>query len=252
MDRAAAGYGDASDREVSGRAGAIGTSRGYAFGKRVVDLVVGGALLVAASPVMALIALLIKLDSRGPVIFAQARVGATPGAGGAGPISSLPTFTCYKFRTMYHGASPTLHQEFFRAYIVGDHERMASLQPDPAAPAMFKLAGDPRVTRVGRWLRKLSLDELPQLWNVVKGDMSLVGPRPPIPYEVEMYAPAHLVRLVVKPGITGLWQVSGRGELGFEEMLRLDIEYIERRSLWLDLKILALTLPTVLLRSGAR
>jgi lipopolysaccharide/colanic/teichoic acid biosynthesis glycosyltransferase len=122
---------------------------------------------------------------------------------------------------------------------------------DTADGRVYKLVTDKRVTRVGRWLRRTSLDELPQLWNVLRGEMSLVGPRPPTPYEVSQYGPEHFRRLAVKPGITGLWQVSGRSTTTFEEMVALDLEYIRRRSLWLDLKILLKTIPAVFSARGA-
>jgi len=117
---------------------------------------------------------------------------------------------------------------------------------------MFKLNGDPRVTRIGKFLRRTSLDELPQFWNVLRGEMSLVGPRPPIPYEVEMYSEKSMTRLAAIPGLTGLWQMEGRGELGFTEMVKLDLEYIQRQSLWLDIKILFGTIPAVLMSKGAK
>lgn len=134
----------------------------------------------------------------------------------------------------------------------GDHEKMAAIQPDKDGADMFKLNGDPRVTSIGSFLRKTSLDELPQLWNVLKGEMSLVGPRPPITYEVQNYSEESMGRLATVPGLTGLWQMTGRGELGFDEMVELDLEYIENRSLWLDIKILFGTVPAVLLSKGAK
>jgi lipopolysaccharide/colanic/teichoic acid biosynthesis glycosyltransferase len=152
---------------------------------------------------------------------------------------------------MWTNVDQKLHRQYMEAYIAGDQVKMANLQPDPKAAISFKLAGDPRVTKFGRFLRQTSLDELPQLWNVIKGNMSLVGPRPPIAYEVEMYSLYHLQRLATIPGITGLWQVNGRCELGFDDMLRLDVKYIKNQSLILDLKILLLTPRAIISQKGA-
>ncbi len=202
---------------------------------RILDLTVAVAMLIVLAPFLAVIAIAIKLDSSGPVLFRQRRIGR-----------SLAPFTVMKFRTMTHGASHETHKRFVVGLITGEQPEATS-QRGPR----FKLAGDPRVTRVGRLLRRSSLDELPQLWNVIRGEMSLVGPRPPIPYEVEHYPPHWFERFAVKPGVTGLWQVSGRSELTLEEMVRLDVEYVHRRSLWLDLSILLKTIPAVLSARGA-
>src|SRR5215210_5739109 len=203
--------------------------------KRAFDIVVAALALVLLSPLWALMAVLIKLDSKGPVLYRQERVGMDG-----------RVFLFLKFRTMRTGADDRIHREYQRQYIEGRPETNLgdSLRP------VYKLHDDPRVTRTGRWLRRTSLDELPQLLNVLRGDMSLVGPRPPIPYEVEAYALWHRKRLDMKPGMTGLWQVSGRNRLSFDEMVRLDLFYIENWSLWLDLKIMLRTLP-VLLRGEA-
>jgi lipopolysaccharide/colanic/teichoic acid biosynthesis glycosyltransferase len=217
--------------------------------KRLIDVVISGSTLIVLLPFLGLIGALIKLDSSGPAIFKQTRVGARRVRHAGQSVWRQSTFTAYKFRSMYHRTSADVHQQFFRAYIDDDRSAMAALQKDPSSN-VFKLTRDRRVTRFGRLLRHASLDELPQLWNVFKGDMSLVGPRPPIPYEVEMYSPAHMRRLSAKPGITGLWQVSGRGHVTFEDMVRLDVQYIEDWSVWLDLKILLLTVPVVLRRRG--
>jgi exopolysaccharide biosynthesis polyprenyl glycosylphosphotransferase len=203
--------------------------------KRVFDIAVATLALVLLSPLWVLMALLIKLDSKGPVLYRQERVGMD------GRI-----FLFLKFRTMRTGADDRIHREFQRQYIEGRPETNLGDSQRP----VYKLHDDPRVTRTGRWLRRTSLDELPQLLNVLRGDMSLVGPRPPIPYEVEAYALWHRKRLDMKPGMTGLWQVSGRNRLSFDEMVRLDLSYIENWSLWLDLKIMLRTLP-VLLRGEA-
>lgn len=206
--------------------------------KRASDLVIALAALVLLAPVWLIIAVLIKLDSRGGVLFRQERVGMD------GRI-----FLCYKFRTMRADADDAIHREAYRKNIEGAREANAG---DERNPVFGKVRDDPRVTRVGRYLRRASLDELPNLLNVLKGDMSVVGPRPPIPYEVEEYDLRHRKRLDMKPGITGLWQVSGRNRLTFEEMVRIDLFYIENWSLWLDLKIILLTLPAVLRGDGAR
>jgi exopolysaccharide biosynthesis polyprenyl glycosylphosphotransferase len=203
--------------------------------KRASDIIIAGLALVLLAPIWFLLALLIKLDSRGPVLYRQERVGMD------GRI-----FLFLKFRTMRIDSDDSEHREYQRRYIAGqpDTNLGDSLRP------VYKLHTDPRVTRVGRMLRRASLDELPQLLNVLRGDMSVVGPRPPIPYEVEAYALWHRKRLDMKPGMTGLWQVSGRNRLSFDEMVTLDLFYIENWSLWLDLKIMLRTLP-VLLRGDA-
>jgi lipopolysaccharide/colanic/teichoic acid biosynthesis glycosyltransferase len=151
-----------------------------------------------------------------------------------------------KFRSMYVGVDPSPHQSYIVAFINGQ----AELQRSAEGQALYKLADDCRVTRVGRWLRETSLDELPQLWNVLRGEMSMVGPRPPLPYEAELYQPAHLQRLAVRPGITGLWQVSGRSRTTFEEMVAMDCQYIRSQSFSLDLSILLRTIPVVLGREA--
>ena len=195
------------------------------FGKRALDLVLGSVILVGALPVMLLAAIAIKLDSPGPVFHRAIRVGR----GGR-------TFLFLKLRSMRVGA---------------EELRGLLLHLNQAQGPAFKLQNDPRVTRVGRVLRKLSLDELPQLFHVLTGEMSLVGPRPPVPEEVERYEPWMLRRLTVTPGLTCLWQIRGRSDLGFDEWMRLDLEYVDRQSFLLDLKILALTLPAVISARGA-
>lgn len=184
---------------------------------------------------MLAIALAIKATSPGPAILVQERVGK------GGKI-----FAFYKFRSMYNHSDHSRDEQYARNYIHGNHH--------VAAPrgGVFKPANDHRITPMGRWLRKTSLDELPQLFNVLKGDMSLVGPRPSMPYEVDAYKPRHFRRLEVLPGITGLAQIKGRSSLTFKEIVSIDIEYIERRSLLLDLEILLKTLPVVLSGRGAR
>jgi lipopolysaccharide/colanic/teichoic acid biosynthesis glycosyltransferase len=195
------------------------------YGKRVMDLTLGSVAFAAAVPVMALAAAAIKLDSRGPIFHRAVRVGR----GGR-------KFTFLKLRSMRVGA---------------EELRGLLLHLNQAEGPAFKLHDDPRVTRVGRWLRKLSLDELPQLYHVLQGHMSLVGPRPPFPEEVERYEPWMLRRLSVTPGLTCLWQIRGRSDLSFEEWMRLDLEYVDRQSFRLDVAILARTLPAVLSARGA-
>jgi len=195
------------------------------LGKRVLDLSLGSLAFLVAAPLIALAAIAIKADSRGPVFHRAVRVGR----GGR-------KFTFLKLRSMQVGA---------------EELRGLLLHLNQAEGPAFKLHNDPRVTRVGRWLRKLSLDELPQLLHVLEGHMSLVGPRPPFPEEVERYEPWMLRRLSVRPGLTCLWQVRGRSDLGFVEWMRLDLEYVDRLSLALDLEILARTIPAVLSARGA-
>jgi exopolysaccharide biosynthesis polyprenyl glycosylphosphotransferase len=194
--------------------------------KRTFDLITSALAILLLFPFWLLIALLIKLDSKGPVFYTQERVGMDG-----------RLFLLYKFRTMKADADPEIHREYQRAFIAGRSE--ANLGDD--LRPTYKLLSDPRVTRVGKWLRRSSLDEVPQLLNVLMSDMSVVGPRPPIPYEVESYDLWHRKRLDMKPGLTGLWQVSGRNRLPFEEMVRLDLFYIENWSLLLDLKIILRT-----------
>jgi lipopolysaccharide/colanic/teichoic acid biosynthesis glycosyltransferase len=224
--------------------------------KRLFDLILVISSILFIFPLIALIIILVKLDSPGPVIYSQKRVGARYIRKNGTHYWQIETFTLYKFRTMRVNAGSKLHQDYIAAYIAGDKEKMAALQPGGNQPnenieKSYKLRNDPRITRTGNILRKLSLDELPQIWNVFMGDMSLVGPRPPIPYEVEMYQQEHFQRLAAKPGITGWWQVSGRGETSFEQMVRLDKAYIERQSLWVDLKILLFTVPAAFKQKGA-
>lgn len=208
------------------------------FLKRASDLLIASVAIVVSAPVMAVVAIAIKLGSKGAVLFRQERVGMD------GRI-----FLCYKFRSMRADADESIHREAYKKNIEGGSDANAGGHD---SPVFGKVKDDPRVTRVGKLIRRTSIDELPQLFNVIKGDMSIVGPRPPIPYEVEEYELWHRKRLDMKPGITGLWQVSGRSRLKFEEMVRIDLYYIENWSLLLDLKIILLTLPAVLKGDGAR
>jgi len=203
----------------------VGFEREALLVKRVIDVAGATVGLVMGAPLLALITLAIRLDSPGPAIFRQTRVGA----GGK-------TFEIYKFRSMRKGAEAELEQLRDR---------------NEADGPIFKMRDDPRLTGVGQFLRRTSLDELPQLWNVLRGEMSLVGPRPPLPAEIAHYMEWHKKRLEIRPGLTSLWQVSGRSTLSFDEGVLLDIYYIENWSLWLDLKILLRTIPKVLFGVGA-
>jgi exopolysaccharide biosynthesis polyprenyl glycosylphosphotransferase len=204
--------------------------------KRISDIAIASLTLALLSPFWFLIAVLIKFDSKGPVFYAQERVGMD------GRI-----FLVYKFRTMRVDADSEIHREYQRKFIAGDAEANVGDDDRPA----YKLRNDPRITRVGRILRRLSLDEVPQLFNVLRGDMSVVGPRPPIPYEVEAYELRHRRRLDMKPGLTGLWQVSGRNRLPFEEMVKLDLFYIENWSLLSDVKIILRTVLVMIRGDGS-
>jgi len=205
--------------------------------KRLLDLL--GALtgLVLFSPLMLIIALAVKFTSPGPIIFQQTRLGKRGNP-----------FFFYKFRSMAAGNDDRVHREYVCKLINGENDQINQGEKDRP---LYKLKNDCRITKVGRIIRKLSIDELPQLFNVLKGEMSLVGPRPPIPYEVEKYKSWHLRRILeVKPGITGLWQVEGRSKTSFDEMVRLDIRYVQNCSLWLDIKILFRTVREVLMPKG--
>jgi lipopolysaccharide/colanic/teichoic acid biosynthesis glycosyltransferase len=202
------------------------------FGKRTLDIIIGTLGIMLLLPVFAVLLLVIRLDSPGPAIFRQRRVGQYE-----------KLFTCLKFRTLYHNANEEVHRQAIRRLWAGER-----LSEDPNSP--YKLTNDARVTRVGHWLRRTSLDELPQLLNVLRGEMSIVGPRPVIPYELEHFQEWHHERHNVKPGITGAWQVGGRGRLNLEEMLELDIEYVRTWSVWTDLKLIVLTIPSIVRGSG--
>jgi lipopolysaccharide/colanic/teichoic acid biosynthesis glycosyltransferase len=218
-------------------AGATGRSPGYGL-KRMLDVV--GALFGIALlwPVMAVVAAAVALTSRGPVVFKQTRLGK----------GGVP-FTFYKFRSMATQSDDKIHRDFVAQLIQDNSESGGQASAKSGA---YKLKADPRVTPLGRFIRKTSLDELPQFFNVLKGDMSLVGPRPPVPYEAKQYQPWHLRRVMAaKPGITGIWQVEGRSQVTFSEMVRMDLRYIEECSLWLDLKILFKTLWVIFPGKGA-
>jgi lipopolysaccharide/colanic/teichoic acid biosynthesis glycosyltransferase len=206
------------------------------FVKRLVDVAASLFVVVVGFPFFLAIALLIKLTSKGPVLFAQERIG-----------ENGEVFTLFKFRTMRLDTDDSIHREFTRRFIEG---RLANSAVDETSASVYKLKADPRVTPVGRFLRKTSLDEFPQFLNVLRGEMTMVGPRPPLSYEMEHYQDWHKLRLAVKPGLTGLWQVSGRSAVPFNEMVMLDLYYIEHWSLLLDFKIMLRTIPVMLFGSG--
>ncbi|MES1261036.1 MAG: sugar transferase [Acidobacteriota bacterium] len=204
--------------------------------KRCLDVVASALALLLLTPVLAVIAAAVKLSSRGPVLFRQKRLGQYG-----------RSFTFLKFRSMYSKNDHAIHEAYIKEFI---SNRTGTDNHDGSQ--VYKLKGDPRVTRVGRFLRRTSLDELPQFLNVLAGHMSLVGPRPPVPYEFDSYEIWHRRRLLaVKPGITGFWQVEGRSRVKFDEMVRMDLEYARTWSIWLDLKILLQTPAAVLGGAGA-
>jgi len=198
------------------------------FAKRTLDIAVAALLSLIALPVIIVACLAIKLTSKGPVIFKQERVG-----------KDQKRFICYKFRSMYANASTDIHQNFIRNSMRADNPETR------AGNVVHKLVGDTRITPIGKFIRKTSIDELPQLWNVLKGEMGMVGPRPTIPYELEHFKGVMFERFKVKPGITGLWQVSGRNMLSYQDMVRLDIEYINDWSFISDVKILLKTVVVI-------
>ena len=201
--------------------------------KRSVDILSAVAVLTVGAPLFIFLALAVRFSSPGPVFFRQVRLG-----------KDGQPFTFYKFRSMHHKNDDAAHRDFAKDFISGD----MSENPDRT---VFKMVRDPRITPIGRFLRRSSLDELPQFLNVLRGEMSLVGPRPPISYEIEHYQDWHKDRLKVKPGLTGLWQVSGRSSVGFDEMVMLDLYYIAHWNLQLDLKIVARTVPAMVKGDGA-
>lgn len=202
----------------------INDSNAYLFLKRTIDIAGAAVGLLFLSVLFIIVAIAIKIeDPKGPVFFSQTRVG-----------KNEKLFQMFKFRSMVTDAELRLED---------------LLKQNETTGAMFKMKKDPRVTKVGHFIRKTSLDELPQLWNVLKGDMSLVGPRPPLTREVSQYTPYDKQRLLVKPGCTGLWQVSGRSNIGFDDMVKLDIEYIEKRKISYDILII---LKTVVVLFGSK
>lgn len=245
---------------------------GYRIAKRTLDVIVSAVVLLILSPVLLITALVIILTSRGPALFRQQRVGE----GGR-------IFTMYKFRSMRLNADHSLHKVIYANFVegkggngkvtkvalelaglpttdeddAGDEDFYAERRRGFIRRQLHRLrpllhADDPRITPVGALIRITSIDELPQLFNVLLGDMSLVGPRPPIPYEVRMYQHKHLLRLAIQPGVTGIWQVHGRNKVPFEQMVDMDIQYIKTRSFWLDLKLIVQTVPAVLVSRTAK
>jgi lipopolysaccharide/colanic/teichoic acid biosynthesis glycosyltransferase len=205
----------------------------YVVLKRIVDVVVTLLALPILIPLFLIVAISIRLDSEGPIFFKQKRVGLN----GA-------EFTCYKFRSMFVNSDDSIHREAFKQYKNG------SALGNGESGNTHKLTNDPRITRIGRIIRKVSFDELPQVINILRGEMSLVGPRPPIPYEVQEYSERERLRLCGKPGLTGFWQVYGRSRVTFDKMVDMDITYLQQQSIWLDLKLIVLTVPVLLTGRG--
>jgi len=208
--------------------------KGYLIVKRILDLLFSILILIPLFIVIAIIAVLIRIDSKGPIFFRQKRIGMNG-----------VEFDLFKLRSMYVDSDDSVHRESIKQYMNG-----AALNGKENSDNLYKLVDDPRVTRVGQFIRKYSIDELPQIINVLRGEMTLVGPRPPLPYEVEEYGPHEWIRLFGKPGLTGTWQVYGRSRVPFQEMVDMDIEYLGHQSILLDLKLIALTLPVMLQGRG--
>lgn len=206
----------------------------YLRAKRILDVVFTLLILIPLGIVIAIVALMIRLDSKGPVFFRQKRVGLNG-----------VDFVMFKFRSMYVNSDDSSHREAIEQYMNGN-----ALNDDMDSGVQYKLSDDPRITRVGRFIRKTSIDELPQFLNVLRGEMTLVGPRPPLPYEVEFYTSHDRLRLCGKPGLTGTWQVYGRSRVPFHNMVEMDIEYLQQQSIWQDLKLIALTVPVMISGRG--
>ena len=216
----------------------------YPIAKRTTDVVLTTVLLTVLAPLLAITAAAVKLDSRGPILFSQERIGTRRVRQDGRTRWRLERFKLYKFRSMIADADPGVHERHIAAIA-------NPAESGPSGTKSIKLERDPRITRVGRYMRVTSIDELPQLINVLRGEMSLVGPRPVPPYELARYGPEHMQRFTVLPGISGLWQVRGRCALPFWEMVSCDLEYAEKQSLWTDLKIMVRTLPAVISMRGA-
>ncbi len=246
----------------------IADRRAYYSVKRLMDLAMASVLLILLLPIMVVVGLAIFVYSPGPIFFVQERVGAKRRGHGKSARWEPATFRCFKFRTMHVHADSAIHEAYIRALIDNNEQEMqavqerateprklTNLQKAPAAQSAptrpRKLTDDARIIRPGKILRKLSLDELPQLLNVLRGDMSMIGPRPAIPYEVKMYKPWHMLRLQAQPGLTGLQQVTARCTKDFDEQVKLDIQYIQRQSIWLDLKIAIKTPLAIIFGTGA-
>ena len=221
----------------------------YYFIKRAFDILVAGSLLVFLLPLIAVISILIYLYSPGPIFFKQERVGVRRMRRGSAFYWQRENFALYKFRTMKVNGDESVHRAYVQALIHNDQNTIRLIQGEKSQ--VRKLTNDPRIILPGKYLRKFSLDEIPQLWNVLRGDMSMIGPRPALPYEVEVYKPWHLQRLEAQPGISGLQQVTARCTADFDEQVKLDLEYIEQSSLWLDLKIALKTPIMILSTKGA-
>jgi len=206
--------------------GWVGVVQGAYLAKRLLDIVASAILLVLLSPLFLAVAIAIRLEDPGPILFKQKRVGRWG-----------TLFTMWKFRSMFTDAE--------------ERKRELMAQNEMEGGVLFKMKDDPRITKVGRIIRKTSIDELPQLWNVFKGEMSLVGPRPPVTQEVDQYSLSDRRRLEVIPGITCIWQVSGRSDIPFDQQVELDVQYIESQSFWNDIKILLKTVPALLFGTGA-
>ena len=215
---------------------ASGTARAASarLTKRLLDLAIATAGLALLSPLLVIVAALIRLTTPGPALFRQVRLG-----------KDGSPFVLFKFRTMYTGCRDDVHREYVRKLLTQDEP------PDGGRNGVYKLDQDERITTIGRLIRRTSIDEFPQLLNVIRGDMSLVGPRPALPWEAELLDAVHFTRFSVPPGLTGLWQVSGRNTLTMKQGLELDVEYVRRQGLALDLKILLKTIPVVLSTHGA-
>lgn len=207
---------------------------GYTRAKRIIDLIFTLLILVPLCIIVVIVAVCIRLDSTGPVFFRQKRVG-----------HNGRVFEMLKFRSMYVNSDDALHREAIARYM-NDQK----VQESDSTALSYKQVNDPRITRVGRFIRKTSIDELPQFFNVLRGDMTLVGPRPPLPYEVERYSADDMLRLSGKPGLTGTWQIYGRSRVTFSNMVEMDIEYLRHQSLREDLKLIALTVPVMIQGRG--
>jgi len=216
--------------------GTISMKAGYLRAKRILDFVFTLLILLPLCIVFVIVAVAIWVDSKGPIVYRQKRVGLR----GA-------EFNMFKFRSMYVNTDDSVHRDAIVKYMNGQEMNVGTAA---AIKFQFKLSDDPRVTRVGRFIRKTSIDELPQFFNVFRGEMTLVGPRPPLPYEVELYTPRDRLRLSGKPGLTGIWQVYGRSCVTFQDMVGMDIEYLQHQSLWEDLKLIALTVPVMIRGRG--
>jgi lipopolysaccharide/colanic/teichoic acid biosynthesis glycosyltransferase len=220
--------------DLAERKGTTAPGRAYEAAKRTIDIMLSLPLIVIVAPLLVFLCLLVRSTSAGPALFRQERLGR-----------DKQPFTLLKLRTMYINNDDRLHRDYVTRMLSADHTAPAGNS------GLFKLDADPRKTPLGTWLRRTSLDELPQFFNVLHGEMSLVGPRPVLPWEAEMFEEAHQQRFVVKPGITGLWQVNGRSRLSMRRAVELDVEYVARRNVTLDLAILLRTVPA-LFRGGAK